>query len=555
MLAQLRPKVSAFPKQKHVSFYVVTTGFLLFLGIALRVFHYVYNRSLWTDEIYLTAGIAEMNFQDLLSKPLPYMQKAPIGYLLICHLFVVLFGNNELALRLYSLLTGVAALFLFVPVARHFLKPFGTLVALTLLACATPIVYHSVEAKPYGPDLFITILLLWFYVRYQQNTSSKNLWWWGIGGSIAVWLSYPSIFVLAAMGLAVGGNYLIKGDWNRIFRLVLPFGLWLVSFLLSYFLFTKEGSDAGWLVYFFYKFEGYFPLQPVSSVTWLMKKAVIFFHYPLGLTWIDELVEQTYLRRFVQRMTIVPVVLSGLGVLYFFRTNKRYLLVVGLVLLVAVVASCLKLYPFHERMIVYLAPFVILLLAAGCDYLSSKTTSLKYVSYGLTLLLLGGLLKNAAATTLTPYLLSGYKMSYYREALDYVNRKYQAGDGVYVYWNGAAGYKYYKTADALRFEAVIDPDHRYAVRNYADYFAKVDADLTSVPNKKRVWVIYSGVDMNQGDFAGQPAWYYNGHDFREGYGVTRFTQHVRQIGNVLDQYVPTDGNPNPDMRVLLMELK
>ena len=555
MLAQLRPQTAAFSKTKQLDIYALATGLVLFLGIALRLFHYFYNRSLWTDEIYLTAGIAAMDFQELLSQPLPYMQKAPIGYLLICRLFVVLFGNNELALRLYSLLTGIAALFLFLPVARHFLKPFGALVALTLLACATPIIYHSVEAKPYGPDLFTTVLLVWLYVRYRHDTSLQGLVRWGIGGSVAVWLSYPSIFVLAGIAIAVGISYLMKGNWQVVLRLAVPFGMWGVSFLLSYFLFTKEGSDAGWLVYFFAKFDGYFPLQPISSVAWLAKKEVVFFHYPLGLTWVNELVEQTYLVRFIQRMTIVPVVLAGLGALYFFKTNRGFLLVLGITLLLALVASALRMYPFHERMVVYLAPFIALLLAGGCDYLGTKTTALKYAGYGLTVLLLAGLLKNAVVNTLTPYLLSGYKMSYYRDALQYVNHRYQAGDGVYVYWNGAAGYKYYKAADALKFEAVVDPDYRYAVRNYPAYFAKVDADLYSVPNRKRVWVIYSGVDMNQGDFAGQPAWYYQGHDFREGYGVERLTQHLSQSGKVLGRYVPTDGNPNPDVRVLLMELK
>ena len=555
MLAQLRPEVAVFPKQHRTSRYALATYCILFLGISLRLFHYFYNRSLWTDEIYLSAGLVDFSFKELLSKPLPYMQKAPVGFMLITHLFVVLFGKNELALRLYPLLTGIASLFFFLPVARHFLKPFGALVALTVLACATPIIYHSVEAKPYGPDLFITVVLLWMYVRYRHQTRWKSLLLWGFGGSVAVWMSYPSIFVLAGMAMAVGLTNLVKGNWPVIFRLVVPFSMWLLSFSLSYFLFTKEGSDAGWLVFFFYKFDGYFPLQPVSGVVWLLKKAAIFFHYPLGLTWVDDLSEHTYLERFIQRMTIVPVILSALGVLYFFKTNKRFLLAVGIILLIAVVASSLRMYPFHERMIVYLAPFAILLLAGGCDYLRNKTVPLKYVGHVLTLLLLFGVLKNAVANTLTPYLLSGYKMSYYRQAMHYVETNIKPGDGVYVYWNAAAGYKYYKSTDNLKFEGVVDPDYRYTVRNYPDYYAKVDADLYSVPNTKRVWVIYSGVDMNQGDYGGQPAWYYQGHDFREGYGVEQYTKHLQQIGKVLDKYVPSDGNPNPDVRVRLMELK
>ncbi|UOQ67490.1 glycosyltransferase family 39 protein [Hymenobacter volaticus] len=555
MLVQLRPEASAFPKQHQVDFYTIAIGITVFLGIALRLFHYFYNRSLWTDEIYLSAGIVDMSFKDLLSKPLPYMQKAPVGYLLMSHLFVVLFGKNEMALRLYSLLTSIISLFLFLPVARYFLKPLGVVVALSLLAIASPIIHHSVEAKPYGADLFTTVLILWLYVRYHRETDLKNLLLWGFWGGLTVWLSYPSIFVLAGIVLATGIYYLLEGNWKLILGLIIPSSIWLVSFALSYLLFAKEGSDAGWLVYFFVKFDGYFPLQPVSGVTWAVRKAFAFFHYPLGLTWINDLGNHTNTQRFIQRMTIVPLVLSCFGTLYFFKQDKKYLVLLGATVLITFVASSLKLYPFYERMTVFLAPLVALLLAGGSDYLNNKKAAVKYFGYGLSVLLLLGLVKNTVANTFTPYLIGGYKMSYYRDALQYVNSNYRDGDAVYVYWNSAAGYKYYKAINALKYNGVIGGDYRHEVRSYPDFFAKIDADLAALPNKKRAWIIYSSMDMNQGDYAGEPAWFYNGHDFREGYGVDRFIQHLGQVGKIMDTYVPADGNTKNDVHVHLMELK
>ena len=554
MLTQRRPEV-AVPLKNYSNRYAFATGMILLLGIGLRLFHYANNRSLWTDEIYLNAGIVDFSFAQLLSQPLPYLQKAPVGYLLLSHLCVVLLGKTELALRLYPLLSGIGALFLLRPVARHFLKPFGALVALALLALGTPLLYHAVEAKPYGPDLCVTLALLWLYIRYGARSDWPALLRWGLGGSLAVWLSYPSIFVLAGLALAAGLPPLLHGNWARVGRVALPASLWLLSFALSYFLFTKEGSDAGWLVFFFYKFDAYFPLQPVSAGPWLLKKLAIFFHYPLGLTWYEDQAERSNLARFVLRLTLVPVLLSGLGVLYFWRTHKAYLGVTGSVLLLALLASSLRLYPFHERMIVYLAPFAILLLAGGCDYLRTRAARpLRYAGYGLTLLLLLGLAKNALVTARTPYLLPGYKMSYYRPALQYVAQHARPGDGVYVYWNAAAGYTYYTRTLGLPLRAVVDPDYRYTVDTYAAYYAKVDADLRSAAKARRVWVLYSGVDMNQGDYGGQPAWYYQGHDFREGYGVQQYARHLQQLGRVLERYVPADGNPNPDVKVQLLEL-
>jgi hypothetical protein len=218
-------------------------------------------------------------------------------------------------------------------------------------------------------------------------------------------------------------------------------------------------------------------------------------------------------------------------------------------------ASSLKLYPFYERMTVFLAPLVVLLLAGGSDYLNNKKAAAKYFGYGLTVLLLFGLVKNTVANTVTPYLIGGYKMSYYRDVLQYVNSHCREGDAVYVYWNAAAGYKYYKDSSVLKFDGVVGGDYRHDVRSYAEFFARIDADLAALTNKKRAWIIYSSMDMNQGDYAGEPAWYYNGHDFREGYGVDRFIQHLGQVGKITDTYVPADGNKKNDVHVHLMELK
>jgi hypothetical protein len=206
-------------------------------------------------------------------------------------------------------------------------------------------------------------------------------------------------------------------------------------------------------------------------------------------------------------------------------------------------------------MTVYLAPFFIILVAAGCDYFSNKKGLVKYMGYVLALLLVFGPLKNSIAQVAKPYLFGEHKKSYHREALHYVDAHYQTGDAVYIYWNELAGYKLYKRTEHLKFSAVLGKDYRHTVDNYDEYFTKVDAEIHSLPNTKRVWVISSNIDMKQGDYMSDPAWYYNGTDYRGGYGIERFRQHLLQIGKVLDTYVPTDGNKTSDVHVTLMELK
>ncbi len=45
---------------------------LVIMGIALRLFHFFYNRSLWIDESYLVASLIERDFVQLAQPPLEY---------------------------------------------------------------------------------------------------------------------------------------------------------------------------------------------------------------------------------------------------------------------------------------------------------------------------------------------------------------------------------------------------------------------------------------------------------------------------------------------------
>jgi uncharacterized membrane protein len=102
------------------------------------------------DETLLAANLVSRDFSQLTQAPLDFDQNAPIGFLWVTRLFIVLFGSHEMILRLFPLVCGIASLFVFRIVAQHFLRPAGVLVGLACLAFAVPLVYHSVEVKQYS---------------------------------------------------------------------------------------------------------------------------------------------------------------------------------------------------------------------------------------------------------------------------------------------------------------------------------------------------------------------------------------------------------------------
>ena len=128
-------------------------GFLL-LGIAVRAVRFLLCFPLWPDEAYLAHNYLDRGYFDLL-KPLDFIQIAPILYLWVQKTFVNLFGFSEYSLRLYSLLCGVASLFVFRYLAGRLLRGTALVLAFAVFAVAYPLVRYSGEAKPYGGDMLV----------------------------------------------------------------------------------------------------------------------------------------------------------------------------------------------------------------------------------------------------------------------------------------------------------------------------------------------------------------------------------------------------------------
>jgi len=100
------------------SFYRVLTAphtltALVLIGIILRLWAYLADTALYLDEILLSYSILDLPLVDLLTRPLPLDQVAPLGFLLVERCSVTVFGHNELALRLFPFVCAIVSLLLF----------------------------------------------------------------------------------------------------------------------------------------------------------------------------------------------------------------------------------------------------------------------------------------------------------------------------------------------------------------------------------------------------------------------------------------------------------
>lgn len=245
--------------------------FFLALGVLARMVRYLLRFPLWEDEGYLVSNFLTRGYSDLMG-PLECRQVCPLGYLWVQLTIVKLLGFSEFTLRLYALVTGLAELFLFRHLAGRLIKGIPLLVAVAVFSIAYPTIRYSVEAKPYGNDLFVSLVLMTLAVEWWRSPSRQR-WLWGLVAVVpcAVGLSYPAVFVAGTVSLLVAWvlwKSAARWQWIAWFAYNL---LLLASFAaLFHFSARHQSGSAGDQMSHFYR-RGFPPLdQPLRLPVWLL---------------------------------------------------------------------------------------------------------------------------------------------------------------------------------------------------------------------------------------------------------------------------------------------
>ena len=152
-------------------------------------------------------------------KPLDFSQIAPLLYLWVQESIIRVLGFSEHTLRLSVLLCGIGSLFVFRHLAGRLLRGTAYLLAVGTFSVAYPLVRHSAEAKPYGSDMFVSLVLLALAVEWAARPQERR-WWWAVtlAMPLAVMLSYPAVFVAGGVGLAMASVLCWRGSWREWLR-------------------------------------------------------------------------------------------------------------------------------------------------------------------------------------------------------------------------------------------------------------------------------------------------------------------------------------------------
>jgi len=289
-----------------------------------------------------------------------------------------LFGDNVYAMRLVPLAGGIASLFLFLAVARRTLPPRAVFAAVVMFAIASDPAYYASEIKQYSTDI-TSCLVIWLAaltVAVRPLTAARTALL-ASGGAAIVWFSHPSIFVLASAGVVGLVQAIASRDWRRVVSWCLVGSAWVASFAVVRAVATRQldGTIHMWL---FWNFA--FPPMPPRSpwdATWTLRRLAYYFINPLSFD-----------APFGARLSMLPALgLAVLGVFRLWRLDRSRLALLVLPVALTLLAASLRLYPFHGRLVLFLAPVFLIAIAAGLDAIREARVPV-LVYYGLAAMVL-----------------------------------------------------------------------------------------------------------------------------------------------------------------------
>ena len=451
----------------------ILAGILILLGLVFRFGKYLINRSLWLDEAMIALNIIDRSPLEFL-QPLDFNQAAPFGFMLLEKFVFYQFGKSEYALRAIPLLASVGSLVAFYLLARRLLKPFPMLLALALFSLSPFAIYYASELKHYSLDTLVAILLLLMMTHVKEhNLTMQRSILYGVAGFVSIWFSFPAVFLLAGFAISQLVYWMVNKRWKEIQGFFLVCILWLISFIAYYFLaLAKTTQNIELLNYWKHAFMP-LPLTSGSDLKWIVGSFVRLFRNPAGMA--------DY---------------AGAPLLFFvglFSFLAEDVLVVTLLvspILLALIASGFKVYPFSGRLLLFLVPLLMIPVAQGTERLIILTKKYRnLLGFFLVILIIFHPLNEAITRMKNPLY-----MEELRPLMDSLREEYQEGDIIYLYYGAKAAFKYYQSDFGFADQDfIIGVASRGNQENYLE-------DIRLLKGNERIWFVFSHVYKVEDEF-------------------------------------------------------
>lgn len=436
-------------KNKNILYYLVLS-IIIALGIGLRLKGYLINPSFWHDECGLAWNIKFKSYHELFGI-LRFLQVTPPLFSITTKLLTNIFGYSEKVFRLIPFLTGcLSAIAFYFLCAKFFTKKVSILTAVLLFAINSRLINFSFEFKPYGVDAFFTIVVLLFFVNLDiEKLNSKKAFIYGILLALIPWFSFVSVFAIAGGGLNLFISALKRKDKKLLFIIssfLLPL---LISalFYLKVFLFnnyTGTSMATDWQNYFV-------TLNPLKFLN-LMSESFRYLFFP-----IEDV--------------LFTLILFFAGFFLFIKekSKKSDLLLITFVLFL--IASFFHIYPFSNRIILFLTPLYLLFMLKPLDLVSFNKRQAKSL-----LILVFVLITFYPQFTWINYFVTTNKKlckgEYPREMMEFMVKNLKKDDIIFVSNLSNTEFDYYSSFYEINNKVINEPQ----ISNRIDVLNSIEKD-------------------------------------------------------------------------------
>jgi hypothetical protein len=449
--------VCGMPLDMRTTALRATTGAILLTGLALRIYGYLRQPSMWTDEVAVTRNVIDRSLPQLISAPLDFGQVAPVGYLAVVKALVALFGRSELVLRLPALLASMAALLLFWRVAGRLAGGFAALTATALVAVCPMVLQQASQVKQYSSDFALSLLILLLAIWTWERRDC--LFAIAAGGAAALWFSQHAILTAAGAGAALTLLCVMKHRATGCARRVaVILAAWGASAALSLFVSLHNLTPAltDYMRHFWA--SGFMPLHGWLPWVWDQLQDV-FIQWNARPWQTGDLIPQLY------------ALSAILGLVVIGQRRSEAALLPAFCIAIVIAVSAARWYPFPpleaQRLILFESSLLVLLAAAAVEWLIRTvlrpTPGVAPLAAAIGLILFAVPTVRAVVHCPPPY-----KHDMTAEMLAAIRLRWQPGDILYANSGLALGVLYYAPQFALRADDIIagecSPDPRTWLR-------------------------------------------------------------------------------------------
>lgn len=448
-------------------------------GTLLRLWHFLYSRSLWLDEAHVAEKLLAPSFwTDLIHGD--WYQTLPVGLAIATRILTEIFGDSEYILRLIPLVSGILVLTLSHRVFKGLLPEKAQTLCLLLLAFSPTLIFFASEFKQYSSDVAISLLLIHLVLPQLREEDPPSLKPLAMVGSLALWFSHASLFILTSAGAVLLFHEWQQRHHKRLLRLVGVGVAWSVSLLLNYFLFLEmiatDNLRMSWV-----RFGGFGPVLATFNgwLDWVGRFCTNFFSSTLGI-----------------RFTVAALVVACLGLFAQLRARKKITCFLIAPIPLLLVAAYFRFYPATGRLLLFLAPITAFLLATGTlELIERRSLGLRLIGYGLALLFI---------LPIAPQIIGGLIEPRHKEhtkpLLRQIQKEAKSADWIYVSRFGTDAFNYHTRHIKLSNPVFFATNHsKTRGASHARLAATLEREELRdfIAQHKRVWIFLSHASFQQ----------------------------------------------------------